>query len=189
MELSSTFKSEIFRPIATIIVPGSFATVPFLFVMANNFPDLITFWDKHDSTTTFFVLLIIIAAGLILEDLGARIEHHVIDTACQRENTCHDGDWYKYLQIAYKEEPIGQRYLRTITLRMKFELAFGLSLIPFWLGTVLYNNKTSYFTDGWICTFSIIFLSLFGYLMFEAYSSAKILSKLRSKLLEKFSGG
>lgn len=186
MDLSSTFKGEIFRPIATIAVPGTFATTPFLFLLGSYFPGFINFWDKHDSATTFLIIMVVVAVGLLLEDFGARIEHHVLDPSCKKHNSQHDEEWYKYLQLSFEKEPIGHRYLRTITLRLKFELAFGLSLIPFLIGLVWLNNRTLLLESTTVCLFGLFVSALILYLMYEAHSSSKLLSKIRTKILNKF---
>lgn len=186
MDLSSTFKGEVFRPVATIAVPGTFATVPFVFLLGSYYPGFINFWGNYDSTTTYFIIMTIVAVGLLLEDFGARIEHHLLDPCCSKQNPCHDDEWHRYLQLSYKNEPIGQRYLRTITLRLKFELAFGLALIPFLIGMIWLNNRTNFFETGTICIIGVLVLALIVYLIFEAYSSSKLLSIVRSKLLAKY---
>ena len=38
-------------------------------------------------------------------------------------------EWYSYLRLAFRVEPVGQRYLRTLVLRLKFELNASLALV------------------------------------------------------------
>src|SRR5205814_9122240 len=103
-----------------------------------------------------FITIIVVSifvVGLVLEDIGARIEFiwdcwldHWAATLRsswgkepkKRYHTAHAHlcDWDKYLQLDVRDEIIGERYLLTIVMRMKFELAMLPSLVLATLGLV-----------------------------------------------------
>jgi hypothetical protein len=184
MNLSSTFNAEVFRPIATIAVPGSFAILPYVLIATHKYEGLILFWDKHEATFIVIITLIVIAVGLVLENLGSEIEARIWDPLCKKSNSCHDTNWYKYLRKAFAVEPIGQRYLRTIILRMKFELGFSVSLIPFWIGMIWLNCIKLNLSKNTMIWASVGVAILFIYMLFASYCSSKLLGKLRAELIK-----
>jgi hypothetical protein len=181
MDLSSTFKSEVYRPIVTVLIPGATALAPYLFILNHKYSGISAFAEKYTAISSVIILLLSIVAGFILENIGARIESNLWDNM-QSDNNTHKEEWYKYLRTAFLHEPVGQRYLRTVTLRMKFELSFGVSIIPVCLGFLwLYNIGL---IDCSVLIYSGLSLAaLFFYLMCESYSSSKVLSSLRKELL------
>lgn len=184
MNLSSTFQAEVFRPVATIAVPGVTAVMPYILILTYKYPALLEFWDKHELTFITISGLWVIAAGLILEDIGSEIE--LLWDRChkKRSGARHDSEWYKFLSIAFEREPIGQKYLRTVTLRMKFELAFSVSLIPFWIGALWLHSMVPLFSARNAAIASGAVLILCTYLLWESYHSSALLAKLRHELLK-----
>jgi hypothetical protein len=78
--------------------------------------------DSHPGTAGIIMFLIILTAGLISAYVTVKgFEGHF-------------EEWYDYLRLAFAKEPIGHRYLRSLVLRMKFELAMTIASIPFALG-------------------------------------------------------
>jgi hypothetical protein len=80
MDFISAFKSELFRPLATLVVPGGVALGPYVLVAGYYFPDVISFWREHPSAFVAIVVISIVAVGLIVEDLGAFIERDFWDS-------------------------------------------------------------------------------------------------------------
>ena len=67
--------------------------------------------------------------GLLLEDFGSYIEVRLFDAALnQFTSEEHSRNWYQYLRTVFKDEPVGVRYMRTVLLRMKFELGAAAGL-------------------------------------------------------------
>lgn len=184
MNLSSTFQAEVFRPVATIAVPGVAAVIPYILILTYKYPDLLKFWDKHELTFITISVLWVIAAGLILEDIGSEIELLWDRCLKKRSGKRHDAEWYQYLSITFEHEPIGHKYLRTVTLRMKFELAFSISLIPFWAGVLWLHSMAPLFSARNAAIASGFVLMLCAYLLRESYNSSALLAKLRHELLK-----
>src|ERR1700733_7814336 len=80
--------------------------------------------------TTLLLALACIAAGLLVEDIGSRIESRFLDKrlGTQPGFSTHSDEWNQYLRLVFKAEPVGQRYLRAILLRFKFELGTAIAL-------------------------------------------------------------
>ena len=78
--------------------------------------------EANHTETTLLLVLASIGAGLIVEDVGSRIESLYFDKRLARtaEFSTHSTEWFQYLRLAFRVEPIGQRYLRAILLRFKF---------------------------------------------------------------------
>jgi hypothetical protein len=78
-----------------------------------------------------------LTAGLIAEDMGARLERAFDNRLCNVHGyERHLEEWYDYLCVAFEREPVGHRYLRSIVLRLKFELGMTIASIPFALGAI-----------------------------------------------------
>lgn len=180
-EFTAAFQSEVFRPIVTLVVPGFFAVSTPAAVVWTRSPELRTFASQHSGLATTATLLVVLTCGLIIEDLGARLEKR-FDLRLQRtpgfEN--HTEEWYSYLRIAFDKEPVGHRYLRTLVLRLKFELGMAFATLPFAAGAfwLQFPLKLRLMVAG---------IALFAcwYFQHEARSSNRALSELRREMLKK----
>ena len=126
------------------------------------------------------LLLISVTIGFILENVGSIIESKLWDRL--QDNQDHEDEWYKYLRTAFLHEPVGQRYLRTLTLRMKFELAFSLSLLTVCVG-MFCIHLAGLVTGYEFFISSLLLITLAMYLSFESYQTSKVLSRVRHELL------
>ena len=182
MDLSSTFKEEVYRTIVVVLIPGGLALSPFLMTAFISNDHLSEFYGNHPNFSAFLLVTCAIAAGLIIENFGSCLEKE-IDQRLERDNPKHMSDWWAYLSVTFEKEPIGQSYLRTILLRLKFELSMFFSLIIFSIGLII--------TSAILCTFNLYILfaivlatPLAFYLKHEAYNSCKLLAKVRAKLIK-----
>jgi hypothetical protein len=97
--------------------------------------------------------------------------------------------WDKFLQLAYDKEPIGQRYIRNILFRMKFELSVGVALVFMTIGLSIYNYNHTIFSNLWLNILGVYVAPLLGtiYLIFvEGWQSSRVLHSTRKLLVEKF---
>ena len=186
MDLSSTFKTEVYRPIVTIVIPGLLAFFPVMLYGFKTYSLIHEFADKHEASTAVIVLLIVIAIGLIFENIGSWIEHHILDNhqGSKEKQDRHIDDWYKYLRLAFKVELIGHRYLRTITLRMKFELSFAVSIIFSIFGFIFLYFKYKFISGCYFILFLILSVLISFYLFWEALHSSRLLNCIRHELLK-----
>jgi len=119
--------------------------------------------------------------GLLVEDIGSRIESRLFDKhlSGKPKFSRHHEDWNRYLRLTFSIEPVGQRYLRTILLRFKFEVGTAVALLL---------SSPGLFLTGLTFRWSLLWFSLcvalaFG-LMFEARCSHELLSEVRHEILE-----
>ncbi len=184
MDISSTFKAEIFRPIATVAIPGVFAIFPYLLIATDRVPRLSQFWDTQQTVFISMFVLAAVTVGLIIEDIGSQIEIFWDRIIARRHNKTIQDEWFAYLRLSPSPNQIGHQYLSTITLRLKFELAFSLSLIPFWLGVVWFNTSSTFMSCQTVVGLTLLIIVLIMYLAWESYGSSRLLSDLRRELLK-----
>ena len=80
MDLIAGLKSELFRPLVTLFLPGAVAVGPYILLIRLRFQDSCdAFWKENPVVFMWVVLISVLAAGLVLEDLGARIESSAWD--------------------------------------------------------------------------------------------------------------
>jgi hypothetical protein len=116
----------------------------------------------------------------VSEDLGARLEQCFDKRLAKQPGyEGHLEEWFKYLRIAFDKEPVGQRYLKTLVLRLKFELGMTIASLPF-AGGALCLQAPCWWRVGIFC----FALGAFAFFWLEAKSSNKALSDLRRELLK-----
>jgi hypothetical protein len=184
VDISSAFKSEIFRPLATIVVPGFLALAPYVVVLGYYVPAVPQFWNDHDGAFITVFSVAVLAAGLILEGLGALIETKVLDGSLGRSNPAHAMEWDQYLQLRIKDEMIAQRYLRTVLVHLKFELAMIPAIVSLWSGLLWINCIHSVWSRWGVSFVSLFLLAVVIYLVWESFQSAATLAKTRKLILE-----
>ena len=179
-ELTAAFQSEVFHPIATLVVPGFFAISTAAVAVWQRFPIIAKWAEQHSGVATTTAILIVLTCGLVSEDLGARLEQF-FDQRLKHEAGYekHYEEWFKYLRIAFDKEPVGHRYLKTLVLRLKFELGMTIASVPFAIGALCLQAPCRW-RIGIFC-FAII---AFAFFWLEAKSSNKALSELRRELLK-----
>ena|SRR6185436_13948221 len=189
MDLTAPFKPEFLRPITTLIVPGTIAVGPFVLVLGDYVAPVANFWDDH--TTAFAVLLAIsvLAAGFIIEDVGANIEFYLWDKELNKKNPTHLINWNEYLKLRIDNELVGERYLDAKVTQLKFELSMAPALIIFWSGLLwLQVLHPMWSIIGFILVTLLLFTSAV-YLLWESWQTAKVLSKTRALIIEAINAG
>jgi hypothetical protein len=177
----SAFSSDVFRPLATLLLPGAVGLTTWVIAVMWRFPVLKNLAAENHTETGFILFFAMVFAGMVFEDFGARWEVLLDYRADGRTDGQHTKNWNAYLQIAFKSDPIGRRYARALVLRLKFELGVvfgmisaGLGLI--WLG-VLGLRCSVLISCGLLC------LSFAVWGLIEASDTHKVLSKTRAALL------
>lgn len=183
MDLTSTLKGDAFRPFATLVAPGAIGLAPWALLAYAAMPEGREFWNAHPLATGIALFILSIAFGLVFENLGARIELG-LDALITLKEEDHFEIWKRYLLLTFEHEPIGQRYLRSVLFRMKFELAFLGSLPVQTIGWFLLVRRMG--LTGWGCGIVVAAVVLAVWFTLEAYSSAKILAWVRRDLVGKF---
>jgi hypothetical protein len=183
MDISNAFKEDVFRAIVITFIPGAFSIAPYI-VLAYINNDQVNHIINNNLTGFAIVYSIIaIASGMILEDLGSRIEA-TMGNMKSNADASYDTEWYNYLYTYYKEKPIIFNYISGVVMRLKFELSFAVALIIMEVGLIIisFENYHQYRTEY---TIALLFIAiLIYYLLNEAYNSVELLGKLRDKLTE-----
>lgn len=183
MDILGAFKTEIFRPLVTLAIPGVTSVAPLVPVVTHYNPKIRGFWEAHPASFVALFVIAILATGLILEDIGARIEDGIWDEMIERKSGKQHADWRAYLRTAWEREPIGHRYLRTVLVRLKFELSFGLSIIAAVLGLLWLQVLEGPWARTQFGIFAACALVCSAYLLWESYGSAWVLARTRHLLL------
>jgi hypothetical protein len=129
----SAFTSEVFRPLVTLLIPGAIAISTWFVGLVWQFHDLQTLVHNNHAEAGLVLVLAMTFVGLVLEDMGARVETRW-DARKDRQNGSHVDNWYAYLRTAFKADPIGRRYVRTLVLRLKFELGIAFAMLSAGVG-------------------------------------------------------
>jgi hypothetical protein len=179
----SAFTTDVFRPLATLLIPGAIGVSTWFFALIWQFASLQEFVVRNHTETGFGLLLVMVFAGMVFEDFGARWENQLDRWADKRTEGQHTKNWLCYLQTSFKSDPVGRRYARALVLRLKFELGVGVASISAAMGLI------------WLATLGAscgILISSFGVcLLFscwgliEAKETHKLLSRTRATILEK----
>lgn len=187
MDLLDAFKSEVFKPLATLVVPGAVAVSPYLVLAVYENPGFAPFWNDHPNYVAGMVGISALAAGFILEDLGSRLESGVWDELIEMRTGVHGIDWHRYMAKEYEKDrqPVGQDFLVTMLTRLKFEMSFAFAIVIAWIGVTLMEfiimprpwNLSSFV----LCSF-IAFVAA-AYLFVESYGSAWALAEVRHMLV------
>lgn len=177
----SAFASDVFRPLATLLIPGAIGVITWFIALLWRFPNLRQLVTANHTETGVALFLAMVFAGMVFEDFGARWEVLLDRWADQRTGGSHSTNWKAYLQIAFNADPIGRRYARALVLRLKFELgiAFGLISAGFglvWLAFLGLGCSVSLYCGG-LC----LALAAWGFV--EGSATHKVLSQTREALL------
>jgi hypothetical protein len=177
----SAFTSDVFRPLATLLIPGAIGVSTWFVALMWQCPALKRLASDHRTESALILFLIAVFAGMVYEDFGARWEAQLDRWADDRTNNQHTENWWRYLQTAFKVDPIGRRYARALVLRLKFELGVAFSMVSAGLGiiwlAILGLRCSTVLVSELVC---LIFVS-WG--VMEARETHKVLSKVRAALL------
>jgi hypothetical protein len=177
-ELLAGFAAEIFRPVVTLLIPGFWMLAPWTIALFFHHPIGWIFAAKHREGSGLVFVVIATALGMILEDLGVRLEQFFFERHTKKDYT----NWYAYLALAPEREPIGLRYIRTVVLRMKFELGMGLAG-PAVIAGIVCNPISLHLKSALI--FLVFLLTI--YFLYESSCSVVVLEKTRIEMLKHLS--
>ena len=183
-ELFSAFNTDFFRALTTLIIPGALAVSTWSIQLVLTFGPLKNLIKDNHVESALVLFIAVVFVGLVIEDIGARIES-LLDTHADGETQGkHTKDWYEYLRTAFVCEPIGRRYIRTLVTRLKFErgttiaiLIADTGLVVLWVG-----GFSSYRLSIILLLLSLLVAAYLEFL--EAPASHRLLGKARSELLE-----
>jgi hypothetical protein len=177
----SAFTSEVFRPLVTLLIPGTIAISTWFVGLLWHFHDLQTLVHNNHAEADLVLVLAMTFVGLVLEDMGARVESWM-DSRRDEQSGKQFDNWYAYLRTAFKADPIGRRYLRTLVLRLKFELGTAFAMLSAGCGLLWLWHMG---LNGTVVVVSELLCTVFAVLGFlEAWSTHDTLARNRANLLE-----
>jgi hypothetical protein len=178
----SAFTTEVFRPIVTLLIPGAIGISTWLIALVWHFTALRRLVSDNHTESAFIILLAMIFGGLVFEDFGARWEVWLDKRADLRSDGLHSRQWFEYLRNAYRSEPIGRRYLRTLVLRLKFELGVAFAMASAGLGLICLAFMGLAYRVASLCELVCVLFIVWG--LIEACQTHKVLGRIRAELLD-----
>lgn len=184
MDLLGGLKTEVFRPVIMLMVPGLVVGTPALFVLQYYQPGLFEFIELHPALSTVIGFIAATILGVLTYEIGTNIEAHGIDMRLKTTRANFDDEWYMFLRCTLPERAVAQDYLNDRVLYLKFELGMASALplcliISAWAWFV----RDDFYTK-WCIALSVGLLIGTIYFLFEAYQSGAGLAKLRKELLK-----
>ncbi|UHQ18813.1 hypothetical protein LVB87_11535 [Lysobacter sp. KIS68-7] len=181
IDATTALKPDIYRVTTIVLVPGFTAIGPWL---AGVFwPSLMNAQTWAGATTVPISVTIfgmVLVAGFVLEDLGSRIEAKILDRWLRDKAPLLFAYWYRYLGLKTDAEVVGQRYLRALLVRFKFELSMVPAAVICGLG-FLTAEFLGHGTGSWIKTGVIwlILVELATLMAAEAMAGSVLLARTR----------
>ncbi len=187
MQAFDIFNRQVLRGLTTLVIPGAVILASYLALLAYHFPGWADYWLTNPGSTLIIVLVVSLAAGMIIDNLGGLIESRILDKILSYKDSDHMKNWEEYLACPDDERIVAYGYLRSLLLRMKFELNLSVAFILAIPG--LYQiGKLNCFWSSWaeasFLSSLSIFIVIILYLLWESYQSAKNLSKVRSIIID-----
>jgi hypothetical protein len=184
MDLLGGLKTEVFRPIIMLIVPGLIVGSPAVFVLQHYQPGLFDSIESHPTLSTFIGFIGAAVLGVLTYEIGTNIEAHWIDKRLKQTQSNFDDEWYRFLRCVLPERAVARDYLNDRVLFLKFELGMS-SALPL----CLMISSWAWIIRGDFCTRWFIPLAaaiVVGtiYFLFEATQSGAGLARLRTELLK-----
>jgi hypothetical protein len=177
-DVLSAFGSEIFRPLVTLLLPGALSLSTWTIVAITKNATVGQLVQKSRSESIALLVVLTLFMGLVCEELGSHLEE-IFDRIRTRRNGTHKANWHRYLRLAFRVEPVGQHYLRTILLRLKFELGCLFGLIPAMIG-IWFTDISPWARSWWF----VGGLFLAAFFLYEAWASHELLGEIRVDILK-----
>ncbi|HEU5290516.1 MAG TPA: hypothetical protein VFU05_07745 [Cyclobacteriaceae bacterium] len=192
MEKLTSLNLTFDRVLIQLVTPGLLTSFPFILLFFDARPDVASFFlQDSKGLLVISITLIGLVMGIILENLGSRIEVNIYDSLLSLRKKDYFETWEKFLMIQYVgQEPIGHRYLRNILFRMKFELSAGVGLIIMTAGLGIYNIDHVIFKSvgmNILVVYVFPIATSIYLLVFEGLRSAEVLAECRKALVDKYS--
>jgi hypothetical protein len=141
------------------------------------------FWTEHPTAFGLILAVAILIVGFVFDEVGAMIEV-AWDALLKRRHKDHAIVWRVYLQLKLKDELVGQRYLRDVLTRMKFELAMSPALVLCTVGLNWINHIFGPWSRCVMMLLSALLALVSLFLLWESYQSADLLSRTRGAIVD-----
>ncbi len=180
-DIFGAFNNEVFKPLVTRCIPGLVALSTWLVLLDSKSSAVHRLLQGGGWDVILLLAITAITAGMILEDVGTLVETKILDKRLKKRTKGYDPDaeWDEYMRVAYEIEPVGERCLRAMVLRMKFELGMAFALVSACVG-LLYTGVGSHMA----LRLAGGLVALMLYMLWEARSSHQALAEIRHELLK-----
>lgn len=185
MNLIDLLNRELFRPFVTLLIPGVTALLPLALVAEVYNPGIFAFGQANPTLGLILGGMAAVASGLVLENIGSRFEVHVLDRIHDKKNKEFLREWDEYLGTRERADLVASSYLKSIQLRMQFEIGFGLALIVASGGLIWLNSLRCMWKPEVTALLVVCILVIAAYLLRESYTSAAVRGKVRKILIGK----
>lgn len=183
MDITSALKNEIFDPLVTLVVPGVVATASYLAVLFYYFPASAVAWEHHTAESYTAYLVCVLAVGLLLEDVGSRIEV-CWDSRRTNKDAEYANRWTSYQKLRTRKNGVAERIIHGVATRMRFELSMAPAVVLLGVGVAWCQSLFHIWSR---CSFSValtLTALLAAYLLWESYDSSGVLDQSRRLLIE-----
>lgn len=182
MDPFSAFKSEVFRPLATIVIPGLIAAGPFIILLCNADQDVASFYSEKTSWFMAAVLAVATAVGMLIENIGSSIERG-IDRCLDNEYLHgHVAVWSAYLSCGVVDNN-GRRFLGSIVTRLKYINSLMPALSFFLIGLFAMQLQVEPWRWGWLLTTAVFVFIIVIWLFRTSTELSEVASNTRFCLL------
>jgi len=173
----SAFSSDFFWPLATLLLPGMLALTPGGIALLWLVVPVRGFVQSNHAETGIIIGVLATFSGLVLEDIGARLELWIFNVLINSTKEDSWNDWYLYLKAEKDFALPAHKYIHTMLLRLKFELgcvaAAPFALTGIWFWPVSSGSRI----------IATVVLTLFStYLFYEAHDGVQTLAEIRAKV-------
>ncbi|UOV05321.1 hypothetical protein MUU75_00835 [Pseudoxanthomonas mexicana] len=182
MDPFSAFKSEVFRPLAAVVMPGLLAVVPYVVIACNANPDINSFYLKQTLWFMAGVLAVATALGLFIENLGSSIERGIDRCIDHEYLPGHNSVWSLYLSCGQVDSN-GRRYLASIVTRLKYINSMMPAVFLFSVGMVLLDLQVDILSGWSMIAFVVLTISTLTWLFRTSTELSEVASNTRYCLL------
>jgi hypothetical protein len=178
--LPSPLDSEFLRPLAVLGLPGAVSLTTLYATLLQRSQVFWNYTDAHMTQTGVTLLLAVLFMGLVCEGIGARLEA-AMDRAIVRRpgHQSFAAERWEFFRLAFKAAPVGQAYLETLMMRLRFELGNCVACAFCALGSLGLQIPL------WCHVVGIVLILVTGlWLWVEARSTHLMLANLRRELLK-----
>jgi len=180
--MSDYLKGDAFRQFVVIEVPGVIALWSWALVLLQAFPEVSSFVQLNAGASVFIGLAFTTAVGLVLEDVGARIEL-MWDRLLAKSREEHESEWWEFLTTPRDESLPAVGYLRSVLLRTKFELGACPALISSIAGLWVAQCAFGVLPEIAFGVAAALHAALFAFLLYESWCGISLLSDIRNRIL------
>jgi hypothetical protein len=198
-DYTNPMKSGSFYHVIVLLIPGSISLVTPILIL-HRFHHNAFIFNKDSETTLIFIFLVLaLSLGMIFEEIGANLEDNIDEYFEKRDkdkNSRHIAEgnpgltkathleiWEKYLETHFEKEPIGQEFIRSILVRLKFSLSMLVSLFICLLSTpFLWIHNIGNFISLFVGVSAI--LAAMVVFVHSAFKNANTLSEVRRRIVK-----